>query len=148
MRMRWGGVFALGLILLQGNSLFAATSADQISIPLSWSERQLEFRTDASGKTQVLLDGALSGRLLEAPRRSQDEGPPGRHREATQRSPGDAGRTKDRDLVVTSRARGLPILDRYGYDTFFRDRFAPFAEQGLSAGRVVSEVGPLFRVIG
>ncbi|MBK8231424.1 MAG: hypothetical protein IPK72_12720 [Candidatus Eisenbacteria bacterium] len=58
--MRWGGVFALGLILLQGNSLFAATSADQISIPLSWSERQLEFRTDASGKTQVLLDGALS----------------------------------------------------------------------------------------
>jgi ribosome biogenesis GTPase len=50
--------------------------------------------------------------------------------------------------VVASRARGLPILDRYGYDTFFRDRFAPFAEQGLSAGRVVSEVGPLFRVIG
>ncbi len=50
--------------------------------------------------------------------------------------------------MVTSRARGLPILDRYGYDTFFRDRFAPFAEQGLSAGRVVSEVGPLFRVVG
>lgn len=31
---------------------------------------------------------------------------------------------------------------------YFRDRFAPFGEQGLTAGRVVSEVGPLFKVVG
>ncbi len=49
--------------------------------------------------------------------------------------------------MVASSPRGTPILDRYGFDTFFRDRFAPFAEQGLSAGRIVSEVGPLFRVL-
>jgi ribosome biogenesis GTPase / thiamine phosphate phosphatase len=49
--------------------------------------------------------------------------------------------------AVVSRPRGIHILDRYGFDSFFRDRFAPFAEQGLTAGRVTAEVGPLFRVM-
>lgn len=48
---------------------------------------------------------------------------------------------------VVSRARGIHILDRYGWDSFFRDRFAPFFEQGLSAARVIAEVGPLLRVV-
>ncbi|MFO0586134.1 MAG: ribosome small subunit-dependent GTPase A [Polyangiaceae bacterium] len=50
--------------------------------------------------------------------------------------------------MIPSRPRGSHILDRYGFDAFFRDRFTPFAEQGLTPGRVVSEVGPLFKVIG
>lgn len=50
--------------------------------------------------------------------------------------------------AVVSRPRGIHILERLGYDSYFRDRFAPFAEQGLTAGRVVSEVGPFFRVGG
>lgn len=47
---------------------------------------------------------------------------------------------------VTSRRRGNHILERYGYDSFFRDRFAPFGEEGLEPGRVIGEVGPFFRV--
>lgn len=50
--------------------------------------------------------------------------------------------------AVVSRPRGIHILERHGYDSFFRDRFAPFAEQGLAAGRVIAEVGPFFRVAG
>lgn len=48
---------------------------------------------------------------------------------------------------VVSRARGSHILERYGFDSFFRDRFTPFAEEGFAAGRVIGEVGPLFRVV-
>ena len=53
-----------------------------------------------------------------------------------------------RRSALGSGSRGRHILDRHGYDTHFRDRFAPFAEQGLSPARVISEVGPLFRVAG
>lgn len=48
---------------------------------------------------------------------------------------------------VISRARGNHILDRYGYDSFFRDRFTPFGEEGFVPGRVIGEVGPFFRVV-
>ncbi len=48
---------------------------------------------------------------------------------------------------VVSRARGGHILERYGFDSFFRERFAPFAEEGFAAGRVIGEVGPFFRVV-
>jgi ribosome biogenesis GTPase len=48
---------------------------------------------------------------------------------------------------VVSRARGSHILERYGYSSFFDDRFKPFAEEGFVAGRVIGEVGPLLRVI-
>lgn len=58
---------------------------------------------------------------------------------ATASSLGDSG--------VGSTARGIHILDRYGWDSFFQERFAPHAEQGLSPARVVSEVGPLFRTV-
>jgi len=48
---------------------------------------------------------------------------------------------------VGSTSRGIHILDRYGWDSFFQERFAPYAEQGLAPARVVSEVGPLFRIV-
>lgn len=48
---------------------------------------------------------------------------------------------------VVSRARGSHILERYGHDSFFRDRFTPFAEEGFVAGRVIGEVGPFLRVV-
>jgi ribosome biogenesis GTPase / thiamine phosphate phosphatase len=48
---------------------------------------------------------------------------------------------------VVCRARGSHILERYGWDSFFRDRFTPFSEEGLVAGRVIGEVGPFFRVV-
>ena len=50
-------------------------------------------------------------------------------------------------MVLGSGSRGRHILDRHGYDTHFHDRFVPFAEQGLSPARVISEVGPFFRVV-
>jgi ribosome biogenesis GTPase / thiamine phosphate phosphatase len=48
---------------------------------------------------------------------------------------------------VVSPARGSPILDRYGQDSFFREAFAAIAAEGLEAGRVIGEVGPFFRVV-
>ena len=40
-----------------------------------------------------------------------------------------------------------PILDAYGWDPVFAERFAPFAEQGLLAARVVVQYQQIYRVV-